>query len=216
MEKNSNIIIQPLRSPFPQHYGYIWPAKFWAFSYPKGKLSLVQWLWDFSVYAENQGVVPVTQLAREVENLCFSIRQLHKSPQTPVPVTAAVIQAQSIQKLWEKFFRAALPWMSYCWAALLWQFTCPISCHPSAFLSLFFWGADLLQFIPWPVQSVSEEMVCMSEHRIFLSEDRSREVKRDFGISKVTVAHLETDSWPQTSTDLSKRRGIPKVRWWYQ
>ena len=91
-----------------------------------------------------------------------------------------------------------------------------LAAHQLSSLPLYFWADSLPGYAMASTTPLafSREDVCglQCEHRLFLLEGRSPGVKRDLGISKATTAHLGTDSWPQPSTDPSKRReeGFPR------
>lgn len=120
-------------------------------------------------------MLTVSQIAREPENLCFSIRQLQKSPQIPVPVRAGMIQTHSIPRLWEKDFTLTFSALTFSKSSSplgVPVLSCPsLTIHSPHFLPpisfpLFpcLFGLTRSQVMPWPVQS------------LWLSEEKMHEV----------------------------------------
>lgn len=228
MEENSNIIIQPLRFPFPQHHGYIWPANFepspdqransaWCSGY--GLSQCVQRTMGCFLRPSMQGSQKIyVSQSDSFKNHPRSQCQSELEWPRHTPSQSFGRSTSHSQSLHWPSSRAALPWVCQCWVALFWQFTHPISCHPSAFLSF-------LVFLGWLTPRLCHgrynpfgflERICVWSLmwvQSFLSEDRSPGVEG--------FRHLKGHCFPpwdwllataRHRSQQEKRKGIPEGR----
>lgn len=227
MEENSNIIIQPLRSPFPQHRSYIWPPNIEPSAAQRASSA---WCSSYGISQGVQGTMGCLLCPRLQGNqkICVSQSDSFKNhPRSQCqsePEWSRHTPSQDFGRrtshspsLHWPSARAALPWVCQCWVALLWQFTHPISCHPSAFLSF-------LVFLGWLAPRLCHGQCnpfgflkrrCMRfpawAQSLSIGGWESR-VQEGFRQLKGHRCPLGTDSWPQPSTDPSKTReeGFPR------